>query len=52
MRSFLLAFIPLFVAIDVVALVPIYLGIGTDLPEHERRRLVLEATLTAGAVGL
>jgi multiple antibiotic resistance protein len=52
MRSFLLAFIPLFVAIDVLGLVPIYLGIGTALPEHERRRLVLEATLTAGTVGL
>lgn len=52
MRSFFLAFIPLFVAIDVLGLVPIYLGIGRALQERERRRLVLEATLTAGAIGL
>jgi multiple antibiotic resistance protein len=52
MHDFLLAFIPLFVAVDVVALVPIYLGIGMPLDEAARRRLVLEATLTAAAVGL
>ena len=52
MRTFLLAFIPLLVAVDVVGVVPIYLGIGTPLEERARRRLVLEATLTAAAVGL
>lgn len=52
MHDFLLAFIPLFVAVDVVALVPIYLGIGMPLDEPARRRLVVEATLTAAAVGL
>ena len=52
MHDFLLAFIPLFVAVDVVALVPIYLGIGMPLDEAARRRLVVEATLTAAAVGL
>ena len=52
MRTFLLAFIPLFVAVDVVGVVPIYLGIGMPLEESARRRLVLEATLTGAAVGL
>jgi multiple antibiotic resistance protein len=52
MHDFLLAFIPLFVAVDVVALVPIYLGIGMPLDEPARRRLVVEAALTAAAVGL
>lgn len=51
MRSFLLAFIPLFVAVDVVGLVPIYLGISRGIDDPERRQLVLEATLTAAAVG-
>ncbi len=51
MRSFLLAFIPLFVAVDVVGLVPIYLGISSGIEDPERRQLVLEATLTAAAVG-
>ncbi len=52
MRSFLLAFIPLFVAVDIVGLVPIYLGITSGLDEPGRRRLVLEATLTAAGIGL
>jgi multiple antibiotic resistance protein len=51
-RTFLLAFIPLFVAVDVVGVVPIYLGIGMPLDEAARRRLVFEATLTGAAVGL
>jgi multiple antibiotic resistance protein len=52
MRIFLLAFIPLFVAVDVVGVVPIYLGIGMPLEESARRRLVSEATLTGAGVGL
>ena len=51
-QAFLLTFIPLFVAVDVVAVVFISLGIGLPLDEAARRRLVLEATLTAAAVGL
>jgi multiple antibiotic resistance protein len=51
-RTLLLTFIPLFVAVDVVALTLVYLGIGMSLSEAARRRLVLEATMTAAAVGL
>jgi multiple antibiotic resistance protein len=52
MPGLVLTFIPLFVAVDVFAVVLIYLGLGVPLDERERRRLVLEATLTAAAVGL
>jgi multiple antibiotic resistance protein len=51
-RTLLLTFIPLFVAVDVVALVIVYLGIGMPLDEAARRRLVVEAAMTAAAVGL
>jgi len=51
-RTLLLTFIPLFVAVDVVAVVLVYLGIGMPLDETAARRLVLEATMTAAAVGL
>ncbi len=51
-RTLLLTFIPLFVAVDVVALVLVYLGIGMPLDEASRQRLVLEATMTAAAVGI
>jgi len=52
LRTLFLTFIPLFVAVDVVGVVLIYLGIGLSLDEPSRRRLVLEATMTAAAVGL
>lgn len=52
MRTLLLTFIPLFVAVDVVGVVLIYLGIGIPVDEAARRRLVTEATMTAAAVGL
>ena len=48
-RGLLLTFIPLFVAVDVVAVVLAYLGIGVRLPEPARRRLILESTITAAA---
>jgi small neutral amino acid transporter SnatA (MarC family) len=51
-RSYLLAFIPLLVAVDAVGLVASYLGLGIALPEPERRRLVLEATRTGAGIGL
>jgi len=52
LRTLLLTFIPIFVAVDVIAVVVIYLGIGMTLDDGARRRLVTEATLTAGAVGV
>ncbi len=45
-------FIPLFVAVDVVGVLPIYLALTAGLAREERRVVVVEAALTAGAVGL
>ena len=52
MRALLQTFIPLFVAVDVVAVVLVYLGIGLPTEKAEGRRLVFEATMTAAAVGI
>jgi multiple antibiotic resistance protein len=51
-RQFLVAFVSLFIAMDVVGVLPIYLGLVTGLPENDRRRIVVEATLTAAGVAL
>lgn len=51
-NELLLSFIPLFVAIDVLGVVPIFLSLTERLEESHRRRLVSEATLTALAVSL
>lgn len=52
MQGFWLAFIPLFVAVDAVGVVPIFLGLAEGVDEAARRRLVADATLAAGAVGV
>ncbi len=51
-NALLLSFIPLFVAIDVLGVVPIFLSLTERLGSAQRNRLVTEATLTALAVSL
>jgi multiple antibiotic resistance protein len=45
-NSFAQAFVPLFVAIDVIALVPIFLSLTESIDKKERSKLVHEACLT------
>jgi multiple antibiotic resistance protein len=52
MDTFLLAFIPLFVAIDVFGVLPVFVGITQGLTEERRRRLTLQATATAFAISV
>lgn len=51
-ESFFLAFIPLFVAIDIIGTVPIFLGFTDDLSEKEKRKLIVEALATAFIIAL
>ena len=46
------AFIPLFVSLDVVGLLPVYWGLAQRLSANERRRAVSEATGTAFLVAI
>ncbi len=52
METFLLAFIPLFVAIDVIGVLPIFVSLTEGLDVHRRKVLVIEATVTAFIVSL
>ncbi len=47
MNDFLSAFLPLFVAIDAIGMVGIYIGLTSDFTESVKKRLVGQATLTA-----
>lgn len=47
LSDFLLSFIPLFVAIDIVGTAPIYLGLTEQFEKKEKRRLVVQAVITA-----
>jgi multiple antibiotic resistance protein len=51
-KTFLLAFIPLFVAIDVLGVLPLFVALTEELDDARRRRLAFDATATAFAVSL
>ena len=52
MRELVLACVALFVAVDILGLLPLYLSLTGDLSSEERKRLPWQSTLTATAVGL
>ena len=52
METFLLAFIPLFVAIDVFGVLPLFVALTEGLDERRRQRLVMDATMTAFVISV
>jgi len=52
LHNLLMAFIPVFVAIDILGAFPIFISLTYDMDAKAKKRLVIEATLTAGAVAL
>lgn len=52
LKIFVLSFIPLFVAIDVLGLVPIFLSLTGKMNPKEKKKLITDATLTALAVSV
>ena len=52
LQRFMLAFIPLFVAIDPIGLAAIFLGLGQGVTPERRQKIANQATWTGGAVAL
>lgn len=52
LSRFLQAFIPLFVAVDPIGLAAIFISLGHNVGEAERRKIANQATLTGGLVAL
>jgi hypothetical protein len=52
LNSLLFSFIPLFVAIDVLGVVPVFLSLTDGMNRPQRHRLITQATLTALAVSV
>ena len=50
--NFLLSFIPLFVAIDVIGTVPIFLGLTEDYSEKDKKKLLIEAIIAAFIIAI
>jgi multiple antibiotic resistance protein len=51
-NDFFYCFLPLFVAIDVIGVLPIFLSLTSGLETRKRRTLVIEASFTALAVSI
>ena len=52
MDDFLDAFLPLFVAIDAIGIVPIFMGLTEGYADDRRRRLAVQAVVTALVISL
>lgn len=52
MKIFLLCFVPLFVAVDIPGVLPIYISLTEGLSAEQQRRVLIQSLLTASAVAL
>lgn len=52
MKTFLLCFVPLFIAIDPLGVMPIFLGLTKGMVRAERERVLFQSVLTALVISL
>jgi multiple antibiotic resistance protein len=50
MKNFLLAFIPLFVAVDAIGVLPMFLGLTEEVQYSRHRRVITQSVITAATV--
>ena len=51
-RNILLAFIPLFAAVDAVGLLPVFVALTQGMDARERRQVIYQSTLTGGLLAV
>lgn len=52
MNEFWLCFVPLFVAVDAIGTLPLFLGLTQGTPRRETRRIIVDSVLTAAVVAI
>jgi len=52
MRSFLFCFVPLFVSVDAIGLLPLFFGLTQGIPPERFRRIIRQSVVTAALVAL
>lgn len=52
MRSFWLCFVPLFVAVDAVGVLPLFVALTEEVERTRRRRIILQSVITAAIVAV
>jgi len=50
MKNFLLAFIPLFVAVDAIGVLPMFLGLTEEIQQPRRKKVITQSVITAATV--
>jgi len=50
MKNFLLAFIPLFVAVDAIGVLPMFMGLTEEVEHKRRRKVITQSVMTAASV--
>lgn len=51
-KPFILTFIPIFVAVDAIGNIPLFLSLSEGLNRKQRKRIVLESTITATFIAI
>jgi multiple antibiotic resistance protein len=51
-KNILLAFIPVFVAVDAIGILPIFISVTKNLDEKERKQVLLQSTITAATLAI
>lgn len=52
MKEFLLCFVPLFVAVDAIGVLPLFLSLTEGIPADRLKKVVVQSVLTAATVAL
>ncbi|MFA5085448.1 MAG: MarC family protein [Candidatus Omnitrophota bacterium] len=52
MDKFLLSFIPMFVAMDAIGILPMFIGFTEHLKKRERQRTIIQSIVTAFIIGI
>ena len=52
MKEFLLSFIPIFVAMDAIGVLPMFIGFTEHLKKHEKHKILTQSIITAFVVGI
>jgi len=47
MRPFILCFVPLFVAVDIVGLLPVFMGLTEGVGQQSQRKIIIQSMITA-----
>ena len=52
MQGFLLSFIPIFVAMDAIGILPMFMGFTENLKKREKQKIITQSIVTAFIIGI